>query len=151
MLANHLKSKGFGPPWQSSAKRKRQATRVAEIYQRLRAGGETDVVVLGDFNDTPDSAPLAPLLAGTDLRDITTHANFVSDGRPGTFANGTKGNKIDYILLSPELFARVSGGGIFRKGVWGGKHGTLFEHYPTMTQASHAASDHAAIFADIDL
>ena len=39
---------------------------------------------------------------------------------------------------------------MFRKGVWGGKNGTLFPHYPTMTRATEAASDHAAIYADID-
>jgi endonuclease/exonuclease/phosphatase family metal-dependent hydrolase len=105
--------------------------------------------VLGDFNDTPDSAPLAPLLGGTDLKDITTHPKFTSDGRPGTFGNGAKSEKIDYILLSPALFSRVSGGAIFRKGVWGGKNGTLFPHYPTITRKVEAASDHAAIYADI--
>ena len=59
------------------------------------------VAVLGDFNDTPDSDPLAPLLAGTDLRDIATHATFNDGGRPGTFGNCTASQKIDYILLSP--------------------------------------------------
>ena len=29
-------------------------------------------------------------------------------------------------------------------GVWGGKNGTLFPHYPEMTKAAEAASDHAA-------
>ena len=73
-----------------------------------------------------------------------------SDGRPGTFGNGTKSQKIDYVLLSPALFSRVTGGAIFRKGVWGGKHGTLFPHFPTITKPVEAASDHAAIYADID-
>jgi hypothetical protein len=35
--------------------------------------------------------------------------------------------------------------------VWGGKNGTLFEHYTTMTREIESASDHAAIFADIDV
>lgn len=151
VLVNHLKSKGFGTFAESSARRGRQAAQVAEIYRRLQAEGEPNVVVLGDLNDTPDSAPLAPLLAQTDLRDIAEHPSFTSDGRPGTFANGTKSNKIDYVLLSPALFGRVTGGGILRKGVWGGKHGTLWPIYPTMTAPVHAASDHAAIFADLDL
>jgi endonuclease/exonuclease/phosphatase family metal-dependent hydrolase len=149
MLVNHLKSKGFGSQSSSNKKRRRQARRVAQIYRRLISEGQTNVIVLGDFNDTPDSAPLAPLLAQTDLRDITTHPSFTSDGRPGTFGNGTKSNKIDYILLSPALFSRVTGGAIFRKGVWGGKQGTLFPHYPTITRPTEAASDHAAIYADI--
>jgi hypothetical protein len=74
----------------------------------------------------------------------------VGDGRPGTYANGTASNKLDYLLLSPALFARVTAGGVFRKGVWGGVHGTLFPHYDEMTQASHAASDHAAVWADFN-
>jgi endonuclease/exonuclease/phosphatase family metal-dependent hydrolase len=149
VLANHLKSKGYGSQASSNAKRRRQARRVAQLYRRLSAEGQANVIVVGDFNDTPDSKPLTPLLAQTDLRDITTHPKFTGDGRPGTFANGAKSNKIDYVLLSPALYDRVSGGGIFRKGVWGGKNGTLFAHYPTITRPVEAASDHAAIYADI--
>jgi hypothetical protein len=36
-------------------------------------------------------------------------------------------------------------------GVWGGKNGTLFPHYATITKPIEAASDHAAIYADITL
>jgi endonuclease/exonuclease/phosphatase family metal-dependent hydrolase len=70
---------------------------------------------------------------------------------PGTFANGTASNKIDYILLSPSLFSKVEAGGVFRKGVWGGKNGNLWPIFAEMRKASEAASDHAAIWADIDL
>lgn len=150
VLVNHLKSKGFGRAADSNAKRMRQAKRVAEIYARLRDGGEANVAVLGDLNDIPGSAPLAPLLDDTDLRDISAHPDFTDDGRPGTYANGTKGNKLDYVLLSPGLFDRVTGGAVFRKGAWGGKNGTLWEIYPTMEGPDQAASDHAAIYADLD-
>src|SRR6266542_751811 len=152
VLVNHLKSKGFGTQADSDARRRRQAERVREIYDVRRQAGVARIAVIGDFNDTPDSAPLAPLLAqGLDLRDVSVHQNFEDDGRPGTFGNATKSEKIDYILLSPELFARVQRAGVFRKGVWGGKNGTLFEHYPEMTKPIHAASDHAAIFVDLDI
>jgi endonuclease/exonuclease/phosphatase family metal-dependent hydrolase len=149
VLVNHLKSKGYGVPTVSNARRQEQAAQVAKIYRRLRKSGQRNVAVVGDFNDTPDSKPLAPLLDKTDLRDVSEHPAFVSDGRPGTYGTGTKGNKIDYLLLSPALFKRVTNGGVFRKGVWGGKNGTVFEHYPTMTNEVEAASDHAAIFADL--
>lgn len=151
VLVSHLKSKGFGSQASSNAKRRRQATRTAEIYTRLLAEGHSSVAVVGDFNDTPDSAALAPLLAGTDLQDVSTHPKFVPDGRPGTFGNGTKGDKIDYILLSPALFGRVTNARVFRKGVWGGKNGDLWPIYPTMTAKVHQASDHAAIYVDIKL
>ncbi|MDQ3805746.1 MAG: endonuclease/exonuclease/phosphatase family protein [Acidobacteriota bacterium] len=152
VMVNHFKSKGFGTPAASNARRKEQAARVREIYELRREEGVEAIAIVGDFNDTPASDPLRPLLGdGSDLRDITEHERFVGDGRPGTFGNGTASNKIDYVLLSPYLFERVTAGGIWRRGVWGGKHGTLFPHYEEMTSPTHAASDHAAIWADVEL
>lgn len=151
VLVNHFKSKGYGTQAESDATRRRQATRTAAIYAALRASGEENVVVVGDLNDTPSSTPLRPLLEGTDLRDVSEHPAFRGDGRPGTYGNGTAGQKIDYVLLSPALFDRTVGGSVFRMGVWGGTKGTLFPHYDTMTSATHAASDHAALYADVDL
>jgi endonuclease/exonuclease/phosphatase family metal-dependent hydrolase len=148
VLVNHLKSKGYGGKVASDAIRRRQAARVAQIYRAQRS---PYVVVLGDLNDTPDSEPLAPLLAGTDLRDISTHPAFADGGRPGTYGSCTARNKLDYVLLSPALFAAATGGGIERRGVWGGRNGVLWPIYETMTRAVHAGSDHAAIYADIDL
>jgi endonuclease/exonuclease/phosphatase family metal-dependent hydrolase len=152
VLVNHLKSKGYGSPAVSNAKRKLQARRVREIYEGLLAAGHRFVAVVGDLNDTPMSDPLSPLLReGSSLRDISEHPDFDFAGRPGTFGNGTANEKIDYVLLSPELFARARGGAIYRAGVWGGKNGDLFPHLPEITNANQAASDHAAIYADIDL
>lgn len=152
VLANHLKSKGYGSAAKSNARREAQARRVREIYESLRAEGIEHVVVAGDLNDTPDSAPLRPLLGeGSDLTDISLHPGFDDGGRPGTFGNCTKRNKIDYILLSPALFAKTTAGGIDRRGVWGGKNGTLWPIFPEMKSAHQAASDHAAIWADVAL
>ena len=151
VLVNHFKSKGYGTQAESDATRRRQATRTAAIYAALRARGEDNVVVVGDLNDTPSSTPLRPLLERTDLRDVSEHPAFLGDGRPGTYGNGTASQKIDYVLLSPALFDRTVGGSVFRMGVWGGSKGTLFPHYDTMTSATHAASDHAALYADVDL
>ncbi|WP_433306938.1 endonuclease/exonuclease/phosphatase family protein [Actinoplanes sp. CA-030573] len=151
VLVNHFKSKGYGGKVASDAIRRRQAVRVAAIYRELVAGGVAHVAVVGDLNDTPDSEPLAPLLTGTDLRDISAHPAFEDGGRPGTYGYCTARNKLDYVLLSPAMFAAARGGGIFRRGVWGGRRGRLWPIYPTMTAAVHAGSDHAAIYADIDL
>ena len=152
LLVNHFKSKGFGNKVDSDARRKAQATRVREIYDLRRSEGVDMIAIVGDFNDTPDSDPLKPLFAqGSDLKDISAHPKFQSDGRPGTFGNGTASNKIDYILMSPALFASVAKGGVERRGVWGGKNGTLFPHFDEITKAIEAASDHAAIWADINL
>jgi endonuclease/exonuclease/phosphatase family metal-dependent hydrolase len=151
ILVNHLKSKGYGGKVAADATRHRQARRIAQIYRDLVAGGSAEVAVVGDLNDTPDSEPLAPLLRDTDLRDISAHPAFDDGGRPGTYSSCTVRNKLDYVLLSPALFARATGGGIFRKGVWGGKRGVLWPIYDTMTREVHAGSDHAAIYADVDL
>jgi endonuclease/exonuclease/phosphatase family metal-dependent hydrolase len=151
LLVNHFKSKGFGTPTASNDKRKLQAQQVKKIYEGLRTAGAKHVAVIGDLNDTPDSDPLSPLIQGTDLKDISVHSNFNDGGRPGTFGNGTASNKIDYVLLSPELFARATGGETFRMGVWGGTNGTLFPHFSEITKASEAASDHAAVIAEINL
>jgi endonuclease/exonuclease/phosphatase family metal-dependent hydrolase len=150
VLVNHLKSKGYGLTGESNARRKRQAQRVAEIYNAIRER-EKYVAVIGDMNDTPGSDPLKPLVQETDLKEISALPGFDDQGRPGTFRNGTASNKIDFILLSPALFAKATAGGINRKGVWGGVHGTLFPHLPEIKTENQAASDHAAIWADLDI
>jgi len=154
VLVNHLKSKGYsekGDP-QGKKKRARQAKRIAEIYQGLRDSGVELIAIVGDLNDDPNSVSLQPLLGETDLTDISTHPNFDYGTRKGTFGSGNEPAKIDYVLLSPDLYARATGGAIFRMGVW---HGPQTKNpwpiYDTLTGEVHAASDHAAIYADIDL
>jgi endonuclease/exonuclease/phosphatase family metal-dependent hydrolase len=160
VLPNHFKSKFGGNDPTSVAKREAQATRTAEIYQHLRDSGQNNVVVLGDLNDTPDSVPLQPLLNGSDLRDVSEHPNFevgefnVPQGNTnrgiGTFDLGNDDQKIDYILLSPALFGRVTSAGMFRKGAWPGSRPQRWEVYEQLTEEVHAASDHHAIWAKID-
>jgi len=150
LLVNHFKSKGFGSPAVSNAKRKRQASRTAAIYRKIRQD-HPFIAIIGDLNDTPDSDPIKPLFQQTGLKEIAELSNFEDGGRPGTFKNGTASNKIDYILLSPDLFDKATAGGIFRMGVWGGVHGTLFPHFPEITREVEAASDHAAIWAELDI
>ncbi|KQU69150.1 endonuclease/exonuclease/phosphatase family protein [Phycicoccus sp. Root101] len=154
VLVNHFKSKGYGKASESDTRRRRQAERVAEIYRQRRAEGHEHVVVLGDLNDFPGSAPLAPLLVGTssapsDLRDVSAHPSFDDGGYPGTYTTGRTANKIDYILCSPAVFTSITAGGIFRKGVWTASR--RWEMYPTLTREQDAASDHAALWVDVDL
>ncbi len=152
LMVNHLKSKGYGVQSASNERRKKQAKRVREIYEMRKAQGIELIAVTGDFNDTPDSDPLSPLLAdGSDLKDIFKHENFDDGGRPGTFGNCSESQKIDYILLSPKLYEKVTTGGVWRKGVWGGKNGTIFPHYDEITKPIQSASDHAAVWVDLEL
>ncbi len=153
VLVNHFKSRDGKP--ESDAKRRRQAERVRAIYDDRRRkdnGYHKYVAIAGDLNDNPEHGPLDGLLGnGSDLVDVMSHPKFHGDGRPGTYGTGTKNNKIDYILLSPELAERVQSGGIERRGVWGGKNGTLFPHFDEVHGPLEAASDHAAVFVDLDV
>lgn len=152
VLPNHFKSKFGGNDASSQRRRRAQAQRTREIYEALIARGEENVVVLGDLNDTPGSEPLEPLLRDTDLKDVSEHPSFDTGtfaGR-GTFGLGNDGDKIDYLLLSPALFGKVVGSGLFRKGAWPGAR-ARWEVYPELTAPVHAASDHHVIFADIDI
>jgi endonuclease/exonuclease/phosphatase family metal-dependent hydrolase len=157
VMVNHFKSKGYGGR-EATARRKRQAQRVREIYEQRRADGFDLVAVVGDLNDHPASPALAPLLGSggtgvaakrSDLRDVSAFSGFDDLGRPGTYGTAAKTNKIDYILCSPALFATVTAAGMHRAGVWtaSGK----WEMYPTLKREQDAASDHAAIWADLDL
>ncbi|MFP9139493.1 endonuclease/exonuclease/phosphatase family protein [Devosia sp. XGJD_8] len=149
VLPSHFKSKYGGNDPSSVKKRAAQAERTAEIYEALRADGQDKVVVLGDLNDTPDAAPLQRLLAQTDLKEVTEHPRF-SPGQfsgIGTYGTGSKAHKIDYLLLSPALFARVTAAGLFRKGAWTASG--RWEMFPELERDIHAASDHHLIWADI--
>ena len=151
LLVNHFKSKGFGSQAESNARRKAQATRVKEIYNTRKTQGVDFIAVLGDFNDTPASDPLKPLIEGTDLKDIFQHPQFDDGGFPGTFDTCSASNKIDFLMLSPALFNRVTSGGVFRKGIFAGTSGTKFPHFDEIKKKIHGASDHAAVFADFDM
>lgn len=63
----------------------------------------------------------------------------------GTFGLGNDNNKIDYLLLSPALFARVTSCGLFRKGAWPGKSPRRWTVYEELKEEAHVASDHHAV------
>jgi endonuclease/exonuclease/phosphatase family metal-dependent hydrolase len=151
ILPNHFKSKFGGNDQTSKNKRKAQAKRTAEIYQNLLADGYTKIVVLGDLNDTPDSAELKPLLKDTDLKDVSEHPTFDtgSFAGKGTFGLGNDGNKIDYLLLSPELFGRVTASGLFRMGAWPGSSPKRWQVYEELQKPIHSASDHHVIWCEL--
>jgi endonuclease/exonuclease/phosphatase family metal-dependent hydrolase len=155
VMANHLKSKSARNPKDAAAAaalRTLQAQHIRRLYDQRLAAGFDYIAVVGDLNDSPDSAPLQCLLAmGSTLTDIGSMKQYVSDGFIGTFGNCGPDNKIDYILCSPALANRVTGAGVNRSGLWGDKHVALWPRMPQLTKESEAASDHAAIFVDLDL
>lgn len=110
------------------------------------------VVILGDLNDTPDSETLSHFL-DTDLMEVTSHDSFDTGefAGIGTFGLGNDNQKIDYIFLSPNLFGKITGAGLFRKGVWPGKEPVRWTVYDTLKKKIDVASDHHVIYVDLDL
>ncbi|MDY7991041.1 hypothetical protein UY286_20545 [Paenibacillus polymyxa] len=89
ILANHFKSKGNGNQDENDALRKKQAMRVLEIYEGLRATNDL-IAIMGDLNDSPGRDTLSPLLGeGSDLKDASEVEGFNFAGRPGTWGDGT--------------------------------------------------------------
>ncbi len=148
LLVNHLKSKGYGDQGKSDRKRLRQARAIKAIYEARKAE-HPEIAIVGDFNDTPDSPHLAPLLAIPELKDAMSHPVYTggSDPLPGTYQTGTASGKIDYILLTPTLWSAVRAVGVERRGIWAPK---TFAPFPEVTKAT-AASDHGALWADLEL
>ncbi len=106
VMVNHFKSKGYGSQARSDEKRRRQAERVAEIYRRRREK-YAFIAVVGDFNDTPASAPLAPLFANTGLRDISDHPAYLADAVPERGGGATPPTR-STSSSSPRLFSTRS-------------------------------------------
>jgi endonuclease/exonuclease/phosphatase family metal-dependent hydrolase len=150
ILGNHLKSKGYGVASENNKKRRRQAVRVSEIYREACQRSDL-VIVAGDFNEKPDNPSLKPLLQDTDLRDVMTHPSY--EGLPGTFDTCTEDDKFDYVLLSPALWGRVKQVGAERSGIYAPralkKAGITI--MPTVTSDENSASDHAAVWVDLEL
>jgi len=152
VLVNHFKSKGYGTKADNDEKRSRQARCVRRIVDAHLAAGDELVAVLGDLNDFFGEPTLDALLSNdSPLRDVSDHHAFADGGRPGTFGNCLASQKFDYILLSPALFERVQEGGYERRGMWGGTNGTLWDRFSQVREEMDAASDHAAIWARIDI
>jgi endonuclease/exonuclease/phosphatase family metal-dependent hydrolase len=169
LLLNHLKSQSFasGDP---DPLRTRQSQRVRDLYDRLRADGAQHIAVLGDLNKGPDAddpkvhptleallGPGSPLVSVYDLDAFSQLYGDKDPGqqRPGTFQSCSLPNRLDYILLSPELAGLVADGGIFRKGLWGNPGNvnppSRWSIYDDITASRHAASDHAAVWVDLNL
>jgi endonuclease/exonuclease/phosphatase family metal-dependent hydrolase len=161
VLMNHFKSQSGG----GGDKRRRQAKGVRDIVDSLVADGESNIIVMGDLNEGPDAdAPtqpainLAPLYGpGSPLVEAYSIPGFNVGNRPGSFQNCSITNRLDYIFVSQALVGLVTGGGLERHGLWGTPTNknpppaSFWEIYGDLQRAEDAASDHAAIYADINI
>ena len=130
------------------------------------ADGETNIVVMGDLNEGPKAdapgqpAPnLSPLYGpNSPLVDAYSIGGFKVGNRLGSFQNCSIDNRLDYIFVSQALSGLVTDGGLERHGLWGTPTNknpppkeTYWEIYGDLERSGDAASDHAAIFVDINI
>lgn len=114
-------------------KRLRQARKVRQIANALVAENQ-HVVVLGDLNEGPAAFDVGP--------------------RPGTFDSCGIRNRLDYMFLSKSLEPKFRRGGVFRKGLWGTRKTPPTDwaiYDDEMKESVHQASDHGAIYVELDL
>jgi len=131
----HQKSGFHGEYWRIA-----EATRLAEITGRIMdAEPDRNVVVLGDFNATPEQPPMRILLdvglidamAGASGPETTTHAS---------------GRRIDAILLSPAAMDDVVDGSAFVLGTPARPAGS---DWRTTPPPPGYASDHYPVAIDV--
>ena len=156
ILCNHLKSKGYGPQAKSNARRKRQAKAIAQILQGYDLAKDW-VIVAGDLNDTPDSAPLKPLMDVPNLFD-TLALQFPHEPKKRWTYHYRDFEQIDYLLVSKPLKDAFIKAGVQRRGMYNLKKLTASDpmisnetQYSTVTHWTNAASDHGAVWADFHL
>jgi len=155
VLINHFKSQSGGT---GDAKRRRQAGAVRAIADNLINQGQ-HVVVMGDLNEGPQvvgqHAPNLTALYNNNSRlvECFSLAAFQIGNRPGTFDSCGIRNRFDYIFISQSLVQNFIGGTVFRNGLWGSRvtRPTDWPTYPQITNSSEQASDHGAIYIDLNI
>jgi endonuclease/exonuclease/phosphatase family metal-dependent hydrolase len=152
LLCNHFKSKGYGVTSTSNDKRKGQAERVAEILQTEYDLNNDLVVVAGDFNDTPDSAPLKPLMDVADMKDVL-EMQFPGDASKKWTYHYNSNQQIDFMLVSKPLQNAFVKAGVERRGIYdlSSFTGGAEKSFNTVTSKARQASDHGAVWADFNL
>ena len=156
-LCNHFKSRGYDYSGTAAEKRKMQAQRVVEILKKYDLKNDW-VIVAGDFNDNPQSAPLQPLMKVKDLYDVLA-LQFPNDPNKRWTYHYDNFEQIDFLMVSTPLKDRFKAAGVERRGMYELKKLTtssnglveVEEEYSTVTRPSNAASDHGAVWAEFKL
>ena len=149
-LIQHFKSQIYrkNDP-HGNKKRTRQVNRVAEIIkQKLSDDPEGDYVVVGDFNDKPKNLPLKPLFK-KELGLYNTIEYLTSER--WTYIHGTKKQQLDYMLINSNLKDKMKHFGIERRGLSRSRTAYKGKRLPTVQKDGTEASDHCAIFMDLEL
>ena len=153
VLVNHFKAKDASP-LESDAKRKAQAEEVSRILRERYDLTKDYVIVAGDLNDEPTSAPLKPLFDTPSLQNVLDVVKHPAADRWTYFYGKSKAfNVIDYLFVSDALAKRVKAAGLERRGMFDlakltkGKQSS----FAGLDNWKLAGSDHALVWADFDL
>jgi endonuclease/exonuclease/phosphatase family metal-dependent hydrolase len=156
-LCNHFKSRGYDYDGSADSKRKMQAVQAAKILEKYDL--EKDfVIIAGDLNDNPTSAPLKPLLKVKDLYDVLA-LQYPDDPNKRWTYHYKKFEQIDFILVSKPLKTRFLEAGVNRRGIYQLEKLTssanglvdVEKEYDDVKAWSNAASDHGAVWANFKL
>ncbi len=153
VLCNHFKSKGYSASQsEADARRKLQADTVKKILQDNYDLKKDLVVVLGDFNDTPDSKPLQAMLNTQNLTDVLKIKFGTDTEKTYTYFYKQK-TQIDFILVSKPLKDAFVDAGVERRGMFelNNLSGGTEKRFDTVTSIANAASDHAGIWAEFNI
>jgi endonuclease/exonuclease/phosphatase family metal-dependent hydrolase len=165
VLCNHFKSQG-GRTLQDrligAKKRKAQAARVREILLGNYDLSKQYVVVMGDLNEdsSNENRGLESLFDTPNLFPVVDARLPITDRYTYFFAKGAAGkklNQLDYIFLSKPLHAGVTGFGFERRGIFNidtisvEQGADLVLPFETVTSFNTGASDHAALWVDIEI
>lgn len=103
VVVNHFKSKSGGDA-ATTPTRNAQAEDNRRLFDQLKAA-EPDVPVLitGDLNDFPDSAPLQRLTEGGALVDLHKDERFVEPDKAYTYIFSGVAQILDYMLVEPDF------------------------------------------------
>lgn len=181
LFINHLKSKYAETPiarQRGDALRTRQAQAVADIVRERFPGNRFDsafFAVLGDLNDEPGAATLAPLVQSAGLIDAVARINPVEERWTHWWRSENQVSQLDHLLLSPALDSATQGivphiermGISFARRLQDGTSGPRrthfhrieedpspievdfqFQRFTEVTPQSYA-SDHCALFLEI--
>ncbi|WP_233972883.1 endonuclease/exonuclease/phosphatase family protein [Pectobacterium versatile] len=165
ILCNHFKSQSGQTEEErqrGAQKRRDQSERVAEIVQQTYDLKKDYVVILGDLNEDSSNPwqSLAPLFSLPDLHPVIDPERPEKERYTYYFSGGKKGarlNQLDYIFLSAPLHQAVVAWGIERRGIYNidkiaAKEGAEpVIPLPEVTSWDTAASDHAALWVEVDI
>ncbi len=106
LITAHLKAKVFHPLGQTEMRRNEARLLANHVRKALRGNPAMNLLVVGDLNDSPDSAPLNEILGNGSTRLVDLRPE---DAVGDVWTHQGRGvdiySRIDYMLASPGLVA----------------------------------------------